>query len=138
MFIYDNDFVDIIVYYKKIKNRYVAYTTSEFDKLGIKTDEGKAKYDKIEIKMKLLTWGLYNELQEQALVDIGDGERQFNFKVYKENRLLKLIKEWSAVKDGKPVPINEKSISMLAPSIAETILRSYDEISMIGEEEEGK
>lgn len=136
MFIHDDDIMEIKIYYRKNRNRYIAYTEKDYKDVS---NEEKAKCSTLSLKTKNLTWGLYNQLQDDAMVDTGSGERQFNFRAYKENRLKNLIKEWDAKdKDGKPVPINEKSISHLAPSVAETILRAYDDESLLGEEEEGK
>jgi hypothetical protein len=93
----------------------------------------------LTVKMKELTWGLYNQLQDNAMIADANGESRFNFRSYKESKLKSLIKEWDAKdKDGKPVMVNEITISHLAPSIAETIIRSYDEISFLTEDEEGK
>lgn len=137
MFIMDNDIIEVTVYFRKSGHRYLAYTEKDFDK-EITKEEDKKKYSKLAVKLYELNWGLYNQLQEEAMVDNGQGDRHFSFKIYKENRLKKLIKEWDALKDGKPIPINEKSIGMLSPSVAEAILRAYDEITLLGEDEEGK
>jgi hypothetical protein len=71
-----------------------------------------------------------------------------NFIVYnqisfKERRLLKLLQSWDAKKEDKdgnevPVPINSETISSLAPEIAESILDSYDEICLLGTDDEKK
>jgi len=138
MFIRDNDTIDVKVYYRKKGYRFVTYTSHEFEKSNLKDDE-KKKFSEINIKMRELTWGLYNQLQEDAMTEDSTGKAQFNVKVYKENRLLKLIQTWDAIDgDSNPVPINNNSVSHLAPDIAETILRAYDEFSFISEEEEGK
>lgn len=137
MFITDSELIDVSIYYKKAGHRYIAYTKKDFKDARL-NDEEKSKYSKLTVKMSQLTWGMYNSLQEDAMVDSGSGDRQFNFKIYKENRLRRLIKEWDAKQDNKPVPVNEKSISMLSPIIAETILKGYDEEEMLSEEEEGK
>ena len=137
-FVKDEDVIDVKVFCRKIGHRYVSRTEKEFGKLEEK-EEDKKKYECLSAKMRELTWELYNDLQESALVSDGDGERQFNFKLYKENRIMQLLKEWDAKNDdGKPIPINKVSIAHLAPSVAEAILRAYDEISFISEEEEGK
>lgn len=136
MFIQDDDVFELKVYYRKNKNRYMACTEKEFKELG---EADKAKYKALLLKARELSWSLYNQLQDDAMIDNGSGDRQFNFRAYKENRLKNLIKEWDAKdKDGKPVPINEKSIAHLSPAIAETILRAYDDVSLLSEEEEGK
>jgi len=136
IFVQDDDLIDVKVYCRKRGHKYEAYTEKEFKEAKIK-DENREKYECLLVKMKELTWGLYNQLQEEAVSESANGERQFNFKIYKENRLKKLIKEWDAKgKDGKVVPVNELSISHLAPPIAESILKSYDEISFLGEDDE--
>ena len=138
MFVEDKDCLELKVYYKKYGHSYDAYTVKEFEKSEL-GEEDKKKFKEVNLKMSELTWGLYNQLQEGAMIDGGDGERRFSFKIYKESRLSKLIKEWDAVDgDGKPVPINDKTLSHLSPSIAETILRAYDELSFISEEDEKK
>ena len=139
MFINEDDVIDVKIFYKKsshYKNRYEAYTDGEFSSLDLEEDV-KESYDILNLQMRELTWGLYNDLQEIAMVDTNSGERRFNYKIYRESRLLKLIKHWSA-KDtnDKPIPVNNVSITHLSPSIAEAILRAYDSVSLVSEEEE--
>ena len=93
--------------------------------------------------MKVLTWGLYNELQDLS-VDLDDeGNRHFNYKKYKEVRLTKLIADWDATvkdKEGKEIKVNpiEKTIKSMAPEIAEAILNAYDQVMYLSEAEEKK
>ena len=137
MFIHDEDLIEIEIHYRKFGHRYLAYTAKEFEKLS--EEESKHKHETLSVKMRELTWGLYNELQESAMVEDGTGDYRFNFKVYKENRLKRLLKEWDATgKEGKSVPINDSSIAHLSPAVAEAILRAYDEVSFISDDEEGK
>jgi hypothetical protein len=144
MFIEDNDVVSIVVYYKKIgKINYVAYSEKEL-KENVQDEKEQAKYKKLTVKMKALTWGVYNELQDISnIFDENLNRKIFNFKKYKEERLKKLIVGWDAMKstpDGKqiPVPVNESSIINLAPSIAETIINIYDDVSILDDEDEKK
>jgi hypothetical protein len=137
MFIDDNDLVEIKIHYRKQKKLYNACTEKEFN--ALKEDEKKKFSNILTIQMKNLNWGLFNDLQDQAMVEGVNGEHNFNFRIYKENRLKKLIKSWDATdKDSKPVPVNDSAISHLSPMIAEAIYRAYDEASMLTEEEEGK
>ena len=137
MFVKENATIDIKVYYKKLVHKYTAYTEKEFDSIDISTQD-KEEFKVVNLKMREMTWGLYNELQDKAMIEDGSGNRHFNFKLYKENRLIKLIKEWDAKRDdGKPVLVNQNMISHLAPSIAEAILRAYDDVSVLNKEMEG-
>jgi hypothetical protein len=136
MFVEDNDRIEMKIYYRKVGRNYDALTENDFKKVK---EELKGKYKILIIEMKVLTWGMFNDLQELAMVESGDGMggRNFNFKVYKENRLKRLLVKWDAKdKDGKAALINDKTINQLAPPIAEAILKSYDEASFLGEEEE--
>lgn len=137
MFIQDDDVVEIKIFYKKSKRKqYIALTEKEFEILNGQEKKG---YSSLSLKMKELTWGLHNALQEDAMVDNGLGERSFNYKIWKENKLRKLIKEWDAKdKDGKAALVTEQTIAHLSPNIAEAIIKAYDDIFLLGEEEEKK
>jgi len=136
MFIKEGELIEIKVYFRKNKYRYMALTEKEYKLLN---EEDKKKYEVLSINMKEMTWGLFNQLQDEAMVETANGDSKFNYRVYKENRLRRLILSWDAKdKDGKVMPVNENMISHLSPSIAECILKSYDEITLIDEEEEGK
>jgi hypothetical protein len=141
MFIEESNTVDVVIYYRKLKYQYLSYSESEFENEEF-SDEDKAKYKKLIVKMRQLTWGLYNDLQEGAVDLDQDGNRRFNYKKYKESRLIRLLSGWDAtVKQGdKEVPAraDERSIKKLAPEIAESILNAYDQVMFLGEEEEGK
>ena len=87
-----------------------------------------------------MTWGLYNDLQEHSSVfDHNEGQNKFNFRRYKEEKLKKLIVKWDATNTDSngnvvPIPVNEKNILNLSPSIAENIIAQYDEISVMDED----
>jgi len=138
MFIKEDDEIDIVLYYTKKDRTYDAISEKEFLALKLSEEDAK-KYSSLKLTMRELTWGLYNDIQETAMVDDGRGigEKVFSFKVYKETRLKALIKKWDAKdKDGKPVPVNDKTLYNLAPSIGESILLIYDSFSLLSEGEE--
>jgi hypothetical protein len=142
MFIKENSTVDIILFYKKVGMHYLAFNEMKFKQEEL-TDEEKEQFKKLTVKMKQLTWGLYNDLQENSVDIDQQGNNQFNYRKYKELRLIKLIKSWDAkTKDSEgneiPVKVNEKTIKSLAPEIAESILNAYDEMMFLSEEEEKK
>ena len=142
MFIQENSTVDVNIYYKKVGRHFKSFGEEEFNEAEL-TDEEKDSFKKITVKMKQLTWGLYNDLQEGAIELDHEGNRRFNYKKYKEIRLLRLISSWDATAiDSKgndsPVKVSERSIKSLSPEIAETILNSYDQVMYLSEEEEKK
>ena len=141
MFVKDGDFVEVVIYYKPVGKHYEVYSKLDFEKLELKEEELN-KYKKVTIKMRELTWGLYNDFQEYASEYDAEGNRRFNYKRYKELRLVKLIVQWDATMTKNDrithVPVNEQSIRCLAPEIAETILSAYDEVMYVSEDEEGK
>ena len=135
MFVNNNELLDAKVYWKKIKNKYQALTESEMIKKQL-NDEDIKKFNVLNIRAIGLSWGLYNQLQEDALDVDGDNKR-FNVKKFKENKLKKTIKEWDAKTDkGEPIPVNEKTILSMTPAVAEAILRAYDELTFLTEEDE--
>lgn len=143
MFIKNQDLIEIKIYYKQSGFKYLALTQSEIDnrikdkKLSEKQLEDTFKI--LNVNMSLLSWGTYNDLQSHATQINANGEKYFDYRVYKEDRLKKLIKSWDAVDgSGKPVPINEMTIMSLAPTIGDAIVRGYDEASFYDEEAEKK
>ena len=142
MFIEIDESLEVTIYYKKNGRHYTAYSSKSFEEIGLPEEE-IAKFSKLTLRLKPLTWGLYNDLQEAAMVKDNLGNRNWNYKVYKENKLRKIIIKWDATMKGEddkmiPAPVNPQVISNLAPDIAEAILTAYDQITLIDEEEEKK
>jgi hypothetical protein len=143
MFVQDDELLDITIFYKKNGKIYIAYNEKDFNE-NVKDESEKTKYKKLIVSMKFLNWGMYNELQDLATYfDEIHGRNAFNYKKYKEEKLKRLIVKWDAViksKDGKevPAPINSNTIMSLAPNIAETIITTYDELSILSDDEEKK
>jgi hypothetical protein len=140
MFVDSNDLVEIKVYYKRAGRHYIVHNIEDYDILD---DEEKVKFKLLTVKVRELTWGLYNELNEESIIRDITGNRQWNMKLYKENKLRKILVSWDAKKVNEkgeeiPVPINNDAITKLSPDIAESILNSYDALMFISEEEEKK
>jgi hypothetical protein len=142
MFVEDEELLAIVVYYKKVGRHYIVYNDAVFNAIGLSEDE-KAKFQSLTVQARQLTWGLYNDLQETAMVADNLGNRKWNYKVYKENKLRSIIVKWDATtkdEEGKivKVPVSPKMISKMSPDIAECILNTYDQMTLIDEEEEKK
>lgn len=141
MFVEENVLVEVVIFYKRSGYQYRAYDSKKFEELEL-TEEEKSKYKKLTLKMKQLTWGLYNDLQEGAVDHDNEGNRRFNYRKYKEMRLIKLIQSWDATQTQGDkivnIPVNEKNIKMLSPEIAEMILTVYDSVMYLTDEDEGK
>ncbi|MFA7219220.1 MAG: hypothetical protein WC119_01790 [Synergistaceae bacterium] len=142
MFIENEQPIEIKIHYKKSGRHYVVYSDEVFDKVGLSSEEKKL-YQELNIKARPLTWGLYNDLQETAMVPDNLGNRKWNYKVYKENKLRKIVGSWDATMvddEGKTVkvPVNPQTIANLSPDIAESILNVYDKMTLIDEDAEKK
>jgi len=142
MFVEDEELLEIVVHYKKAGRHYVAYNDQVFNDIGL-SEEEKAEFDSVTIKARPLTWGLYNDLQEAAMVPDNLGNRRWNYKVYKEHKLRSIIVKWDAMtkdEEDKPkkVPVTPQMISKMSPDIAEVILNTYDQMTLIDEDEEKK
>lgn len=140
MFVDPNELTEIKVYYKRTGRHYVVSSAEDYNVLG---EEEKKKYKCLTVKVRELTWGLYNELNEDSIIKDGSGSRQWNYKLYKENKIRKILASWDAQKANEkgemvPVPLNNDTISKLAPDIAENILTSYDTLMFVSEDEEKK
>jgi len=146
MFVDTESTITVTVFYKKNGRTYNAVGKTQITDMNKeekeKFEKEKSKYKELNVEMRMLGWGLFNELQNDATVYDDEGHNHFAFRQYKENKLVKLIVKWDASleKDGKttPVPVSKENILKLSPQIAETIINEYDHMSYIGEEEEGK
>jgi len=138
MFIDTNEQIKVTVYYLKKGYIYDAYTSSEFELLKLRDSE-KTKYKELNLVMRQLTWGLQNELQDEALRELPDGTSKFQYKIFKEAKIEKTIISWDAKNEkDEPIDINLKIIRSLAPEIAEAIIRAYDTATLLGGEDEKK
>ena len=142
MFITENSTVDVVLLYKRVGMHYLVFGEKNFEDSNF-TDEEKEKFKKLTVKMRQLTWGLHNEIQEGSVDtdtdDNGDQQRLFNHKKYKELRLTKLMHSWDATtEDDSKAKVSECTIKSLAPEIAESILNLYDDLMYLSEDDEKK
>ncbi len=139
MFITNDDVFKIKVYYIKKKHVYEAIPESIFEKLD---EEKQKKYKCLTCLTRPLTWEMFNDVQEISTDVDSMGNRTWNAKRWKEEKLKKIIVSWDAknIVDGKEVdvPFNENCINMLSPAIAEELLQIYDDEMLIGEEDAKK
>jgi len=143
MFIDNNDIIEVKIYYKQDKFRFLALTESEIEKRvrdkKLTNSQVETEFALLNVNMTALNWGSYNRFQDLATLTNEKGERYFDYKTYKEQRLQNLLKSWSAKdKDGNDVPVSPKSIMQLAPTIGDAIVRGFDEASYYDEETEKK
>jgi hypothetical protein len=60
-------------------------------------DEEKEKYKKFSADMRVMTWGLHNDIQELGVEHDTEGKRFFNYKKFKEIRMEKLLMKWNMI-----------------------------------------
>jgi hypothetical protein len=141
MFI-DNNYINITIFYKKTGMNYIAFLQKDFNK-KVPNELSRKKFLSVTIKLKPLTWGIYNDINNPAILKSEDGDRGYDYKSYKEHKLKTIIVDWDVKKKNnkgelEKVTITDESILSIAPEIAELILKEYDEVTMISEEEEKK
>ena len=143
MFIRSTDLVSIRIYYKKINekaHKYIAFNSEDLKEEAKKS----GGFSILNVKMAELNWGIYNDLQDEATIDVhlpnGETESKFSYKKFKESKLKRLLKSWDATieVDGEvaPMPVTEENILDLAPPIAEAILSAYEDASYLTGESE--
>jgi hypothetical protein len=143
MFIKDSDCVEVKIYYKQNGYKFLALTEKDIaERIKEKKLTGaqlKEDFEILTVQMSILSWGAYNELQDRASKLTAQGERYFDYKAYKEERLKTLVKSWSAKDDeGNPVPVTQDTVMELVPSIGDAIVKGYDEASFYDEDAEKK
>jgi hypothetical protein len=99
----------------------------------------KDTFEILNVQMQVLTWGDYNKFQENATKTDMEGNRHFDFKIYKEDRLKNLVVSWDAKDEsGNDIPYSYKLVTRLPFQIGEAIIKGYDEETYYDEEEEKK
>ena len=121
------------LYYKNSGNGLRVETTSSIKDM---TEEEVKTYGKLSLKLRPLTWKMYNTLQKESLVDNGSGQADtINWVLYKEKKLHAVVAEWDLKDENdKAVPVTPETIGSLHPVIPEMILREYDVKAMGGGE----
>jgi len=142
MFVEDQEYMSIVIYYKKEGRHYLAYNDKTFDAMDLE-DEQRKEFEKLTVQARPLTWGLYNDMQETAMIPDEFGNRKWNYKVYKETKLRKIIASWDAKMkdaDGKVIKalIKPNIISKMSPEIAEVLINTYDQMTLIDDDAEKK
>lgn len=138
MFIDENDHIKVRIHYAKKGRLYEAYTEDEFEAKVVRDDE-KKRFKCLNVTMRVLDWGLQNDLQDNALKDLPDGTTKFHYKTFKETKLQKTIVSWDAKdKDGNEIAVSIGIVRSLAPEVADTLIRAYDKQSLLGDEDEKK
>ena len=139
MFVEKTDSVDLTIYYRKLRHGYDAISEEAYEKLDEPT---KQRFTRLTFNAKVLTWGLYNDLSERATTIDPKGNRFFNYKLWKEEKLKRVLNSWDATveKDGEnvPVPLKPENIQRLSPSVAEAMLQAYDDEMSLEEDDEKK
>jgi hypothetical protein len=133
MFI-ENDGEIKVEFYVREKTKWSVNVRQDLDDLS---EEEKKKYEKVECKLRPLTWKQHNDLVRSATVNRGTGMgNELDWQSYKERKLCKILVAWDVKdKDGKPVPVTEANIFKLCPPVAEEILQQFDNATILGEEE---
>jgi hypothetical protein len=140
----DEELVDVEIYYNKVGNfSFNVLSRREHERLK---EEDKSKYSVLHCKMKKMTWGLYNDIQESSYEEVQGpmkSEQRFNFALYKQHKIQKLLVDWDAkIKNDNGLqvkaPISLSMIKKMGFEIVEKLLRVYDEDSFMTEEEEKK
>lgn len=93
----------------------------------------KAQYDEFTVKLRPLTWGRACQLQSAShSIDPATNMRAFDSDKYVQMKLRAIISEWNFkvtnAKGEDVVPkINEEAVNALHPTVAEFILKEYNE-----------
>jgi len=125
--------VNIEIFYRKNNNGTMKVLR---DLEGI-AEMDKAKFKKVVLEMKPLTWKKYNDLQRSSLVSKGPvGADEIDWYAYKEKKIVSTLVGWDAKDDnGKPIPVSPDNIFKLHPMIVEMALNEFDRMTLLGEEE---
>jgi hypothetical protein len=138
----EENLIHITLYYqlKKSKSGYLQFkilSEEEGKKLLEKKDE---TVDVLNTKWSIPTWKITNKvMRASTYYNPADGSQRLDPTKYRDNIFRTCLKEWDIQDDsGNVVPINEENIGQLPTSVAEELLRKYDNSTSSSEAEEKK
>ena len=138
----ENSLIHIPIYFKEKKNKHGHHYYAILDE-----DEGKKKQtvensgvDVLNTKWKPQTWQMNNHLLKHSTsYNQATGSQDIDFTKYRDNIISECMTDWDMVDDkGAPIPVNPKTVGLLPANIVNELIRRYDGIMQLDEEEQGK
>ena len=137
----DENLIHIPLYYKVKKKgnirQYKILTEEEGKSLLAASD---ADVEVLNTKWKPQTWQLNTFLiKNSTSYDQVSASKEFDFQKYRENVFAHCLVEWDMVDDkGQIIPVSPKVVGQLPHTIAHALVKKYDELLAIDEEEQKK
>lgn len=142
MSLLDSDnFIEITLYYKYISfngcKKVVVLEDVKAEEL-LKDKEKAKEVESITTKWSLMSWREQNEILNASSQPTGpNGEKQFNFLIYRDFIVKKCLKEWNITLNEKPVPVTKEAIDRLPGNIVSALYQKFEKVIDYTEEELG-
>ncbi len=138
----DDNTVLISIYYQAKKNKFgtIKYKilTEEEGKKAIEKKD--ASVDVLNTKWAVPTWKITtNVMRSSTYYNPADGTQRLDPTKYRDNIFRTCLREWDVTDEtGTSVPINNDTIGQLPNTIAEELLKKYDQSTETDEDDEKK
>ena len=134
--------IHIPIYFKEKKNKhghrsFVILNEADGKKSLVEENSG---VDVLNTKWKPQTWQMNNHLfKNSTSYNQATGSQDIDFTKYRNNIINECMIEWDMV-DGKGaiIPVNAQSIGLLPANIVNELIKQYDSMMQVDEEEQGK
>lgn len=142
MSLLDSDnFIEIALYYKYISfngcKKVIVLEDVKAEEL-LKDKEKAKEVESITTKWSLMSWREQNEILNASSQPTGpNGEKQFNFLIYRDFIVKKCLKEWNITLNEKPVPVTKEAIDRLPGNIVSALYQKFEKVIDYTEEELG-
>lgn len=135
VFVNNKNLQYISIYYKANPNGGMKVV----ENIDMIPEKQRDAFTELKFGVLRLNWALYTKLHADSLVDAGLPTERIDWNLHKKNKLIGIIKTWNA-KDstGNIIDLKPEAIMRLHPMIGETLLKKYDKINLLGEDEQGK
>lgn len=142
-----NQNIHIPLYYteKKSDKGFVKIVVLDDDKAQemIEDDETKGDVQVLNTQWKTLTWKEQNDITKQSLKDSGPGFADSGVNIdgflYRDLRIKHCLKDWDLTDDdGQEIPCTPEKIDDLPSEVVFSLVSKYDDIVLLGEDEEKK
>lgn len=133
--------IEIKLYYKYVSfsgSKKIVVVENSVAEESLKDPEKGKEIECLTTKWNMMSWKEQNDILSSSSQPTGpNGEKQFNFLVYRDSVVKKCLKEWDITVNQKPVPVSINAIDQLPGNIVGSLFQKFEKIVDYTEEELG-
>lgn len=104
----------------------------------LKNPEKEKEIECLTTKWSMMSWKEQNDILSSSSQPTGpNGEKQFNFLIYRDSVVKRCLKEWDITVNQKPVPVSPNAIDQLPGNVVGALFQKFEKVVDYTEEDLG-